>query len=353
MVRDVGSSVGWPTLTKTNYVEWAGIMKVRLQVRRMWEAVQDSNVDHLEDRRALDALIAAVPPEMQFSLSNKRTAKEAWDAIAAARIGSDRARKSTLQALRKEWENLGFKPGEDVDDFALRLNTLLQKMVKFGDATYTEERAVEKLFRCIPEKYKQMARSIESLLDLSTMTIEEAIGRLKVVDTDEPQPPSGPVTTGGKLLLTREQWDPSLGDRKKGEPSSRAAARVASSVRREEAPRAGHKDVPKVTPVEAPRTAPLASPSRHKTTVATTVAGLAIGPMSVGNHDKARLTSHRRRRRRRLCSWRMQALSYPRRLQSQRLSSTSMSQKHMLFSAMAPGRTRLRGGASTPAPPTT
>ena len=39
VVRDVGSSVGWPTLTKTNYVEWAGIMKVRLQVRRMWEAI--------------------------------------------------------------------------------------------------------------------------------------------------------------------------------------------------------------------------------------------------------------------------------------------------------------------------
>jgi hypothetical protein len=34
---------------------------------------------------------------MQFSLSKKRIAKEAWDAIAAARIGSDRARKTTLQ----------------------------------------------------------------------------------------------------------------------------------------------------------------------------------------------------------------------------------------------------------------
>ena len=63
---------------------------------------------------------------MQFSLSQKETAKEAWDAIAAARIGSDRARKSTLQALRKEWENLAFKPGEDVDDFALRLNTVAE-----------------------------------------------------------------------------------------------------------------------------------------------------------------------------------------------------------------------------------
>ena len=133
-------------------------MRVRLQLRHMWDAVQYDDVDYDEDRRALDALIAAVPPEMQFSLSEKVTAKEAWDVIAAARIGSDRARKSTLQALRKEWENLAFKPGEDVDDFALRLNTLLQKMVTFGDDTYDEEKAVDKLFRCVPERYRQTAR---------------------------------------------------------------------------------------------------------------------------------------------------------------------------------------------------
>ena len=184
MVRDVGPGGGWPTLTKSNYVEWAAVMRVRLQVRHMWDAVQYDDVVYDEDRRALDALIAAVPPEVQFSLSQKETDKEAWDAIAAARIGSDRARKSTLQALRKEWENLAFKPGEDVDDFALRLNTLLQKMVTFGNDTNNEERAVEKLFRCVPERYRQTARSIESLLDLSTMTIEEAIGRLKVIDYD-------------------------------------------------------------------------------------------------------------------------------------------------------------------------
>jgi hypothetical protein len=124
IVRDVGPGGGWSILTKTNYVEWATVMRVRLQVRHMWEALRYGNDDYYEDRRALDALIAAVPPEMQFSLSKKRTAKEAWDAIAAACIGSDRARKTTLQALRKEWEKLAFKPGEDVDDFALRLNTL-------------------------------------------------------------------------------------------------------------------------------------------------------------------------------------------------------------------------------------
>jgi pyruvate/2-oxoglutarate dehydrogenase complex dihydrolipoamide acyltransferase (E2) component len=75
IVRDVGPDGGWPTLTKTNYVEWAAVMGLRLQVRHMLEAVRYGDVDYYEDRRALDALIAAVPSEMQFSLSKKRTAK--------------------------------------------------------------------------------------------------------------------------------------------------------------------------------------------------------------------------------------------------------------------------------------
>ncbi|WVZ94373.1 hypothetical protein U9M48_040272 [Paspalum notatum var. saurae] len=109
-------------------------------------------------------------------------------------------------------------------------------MVQFGDDTYDEERAVQKLFRCIPEKYKQIARSIESLLDLSTMSIEEAIGRLKVVDSDEVQPPSGPINIGGKLYLTREQWEACQGDGKKGESSSATGDRKRK-------PRKGRKRV--------------------------------------------------------------------------------------------------------------
>ena len=39
VVRDIGLGGGLPTLTKTDYVEWAAMMRVRLQVRHMWEAV--------------------------------------------------------------------------------------------------------------------------------------------------------------------------------------------------------------------------------------------------------------------------------------------------------------------------
>jgi hypothetical protein len=104
--------------------------------------------------------------------------------------------------------------------------------VQYGDDTYDEERAVEKLFRCVPEKYKQIACSIESLLDLSMRSIEEAIGHLKVIDSDEPQPLSGPITIGGKLHLTREQWEACQGDGKKGEPFSSTGGRKSGKPRK-------------------------------------------------------------------------------------------------------------------------
>jgi hypothetical protein len=175
------------------------VMKVKMQARRMWDAVRYDDADFDEDRRALEAL--AVLTEMHSFLANKRTAKDAWDTIAAARIGSDRARRSTLQKLLQEWENLTFKLGEDVDDFALRLNTLMQQLARYGDNDINEERAVEKFLHVVP-KYSQVAIAIEMLLDFSELMIEEVTGRLKAVDNREQLPPSELVTIGGKLLFT-------------------------------------------------------------------------------------------------------------------------------------------------------
>ena len=44
---------------------------------------------------ALEAILAAVPAEYREPLGAKSSAKEAWEAIAAMRVGSDRAKKAT------------------------------------------------------------------------------------------------------------------------------------------------------------------------------------------------------------------------------------------------------------------
>jgi hypothetical protein len=138
-------------------------------------------------------------------------------------------------------------------------------------------------------------------------------------------------------------------ERRRSSLPRRAAASVASGTRRVEAPKPGREDVSRVAPLAAPPS----TRSRYETTLATTVASLAIGPRSVDSHNAVRPTLHSWRRMSQLCSWHTQASSYLQRHRPQWLSSTLMIREHTPSSTTAPAMTRLTGGASTPAPPIT
>jgi hypothetical protein len=94
MVREV-SGTSWPTLTCTNYGKWAVTMNVKLRAQRLWNAIDKGTDNEEDDISALEAILAAVPAEYRESLGVKNSAKEAWEAIAAMRVGSDHAKKAT------------------------------------------------------------------------------------------------------------------------------------------------------------------------------------------------------------------------------------------------------------------
>jgi hypothetical protein len=83
--------------------------------------------------------------------------------------------------LKQEYANLKFKDGKLVEDFSLRLQSLISKPGSHG-ITIDEEEAVSKYLHSVPMKYIQIALSIETMLDLSTLTIEDVIGHLWAVD---------------------------------------------------------------------------------------------------------------------------------------------------------------------------
>jgi hypothetical protein len=122
-----------------------------------------------------------VPLDVAATIVDKPTAKMAWDAIALWRIGGERVRHATLQRLRGEWEGLTFQPGEQVEDFAVRLTNLMDEMARNGDTDLTEERTVEKFLQSMLKRYAQIINSIETLMDFEQLTIEDVIGRLKLV----------------------------------------------------------------------------------------------------------------------------------------------------------------------------
>ena len=183
------SGTSWPMLTRTNYGEWEVTIKVKLRARRLWNAI-DKGTDNEEDNMsALKAILAAVPAEYREPLGAKSSAKEEWEAIAAMYVGSDRAKKATVQLLKQEYANLKFKDGESMEDFSLHLQTLISKLRGHGVIS-NEEEAVSKYLHSVSTKYIQIALSIETMLDLSTLTIEQATA----------------MTDSGNLLLIEEEW---------------------------------------------------------------------------------------------------------------------------------------------------
>lgn len=73
-------------------------MKVMLQARGLWDAIERGDVNLQEDRMGLEAILRMI---------STQTAKLAWEALKTMYIGNDRVRKAKAQSLR--FDGITFK----------------------------------------------------------------------------------------------------------------------------------------------------------------------------------------------------------------------------------------------------
>ena len=115
-------------------------------------------------------------------LLNKKTVKEAWEAIKTMRLGADRVKEVNAQKLMAEFESITFKPGEAIDDFAIRITKLVTDLRGLGEESITDVRVVKKFLRVVPSRYSQVAVTIEMFKDLKKLSIEELAGHLRAAE---------------------------------------------------------------------------------------------------------------------------------------------------------------------------
>jgi hypothetical protein len=165
-------------LTKRNYYEWAALMCLMLQARGLWAVVSEGASDYTEDRMTLEVIAKAVPPELLGSIASKPSAKATWEAIILRNVGVDRVRKAKASSLKREFDAITFLDGESIDDFAARIGRITNQLTVLV-FEYKEEEIVRKFLQTLPPKFEQIAMSIETLLDLESISVDELVGRLK------------------------------------------------------------------------------------------------------------------------------------------------------------------------------
>jgi hypothetical protein len=165
-------------LTKTNYSDWAALMRVMLQARGLWDAVIVGTTDYTEDRLTLEVIAKAVPSELMGSIASKPSAKAAWESLVLRNVSVDRVRKAKASTLKRKFDSLMFEAGESIDDFGTHLSRITNQLAVLG-FEYKEEEIVRRFLAALPPKFEQIATSIETLCDLDTIIVDELIGRLK------------------------------------------------------------------------------------------------------------------------------------------------------------------------------
>nr|KAJ0210782.1 hypothetical protein LSAT_V11C400185190 [Lactuca sativa] len=196
----------YPMLTKTNYGTWAIKMRVYMLAQGIWDAVEprtsNTLVESKKDNMALTAIYQGIPEDLLMVLAEKKTAKEAWDALKTMYVGADRVKVARIQTLKAKFKALCMTETKSVDDFTTKVTNTVSTLCTLGDKV-DESQVVKKLLRAVSYKFVQIASTLEQFGDLDDMSVEEVIERLKAY---EEQMKSRGENDEWKLLITHKEW---------------------------------------------------------------------------------------------------------------------------------------------------
>jgi hypothetical protein len=145
-----------------------------------------------------------VPPKAQVGLAVKEMVKEAWEMIHSIWVSADKVNEVNIEKLRWEFDNITFKSDECVEEFTMRISPLANQLRLLTDGIL-DKKVVNNMLQSVLDHLKQVAISIETLLYLDALSIEEAAGHLQVVENRRKKKSAVPAQdVGGQLLLTKE-----------------------------------------------------------------------------------------------------------------------------------------------------
>jgi hypothetical protein len=187
------------------------LMQVNFEAAGWWYVIEPGEgeeINYPHDCLALAAILRSVPADMLSSLHDMRTsAASAGEAIKRFRVRVQHVHEANAQQLRRDFGALVWKEAENAEDFANRITGLTTDLRLLSDNIIDVE-VVQKMLQVVPEHLSQVAISIETLLDINNISVEEVTSMLRAVE--QRRKPAPVLNNKGRLLLCEEEWTTKL-----------------------------------------------------------------------------------------------------------------------------------------------
>ncbi|KAF7821882.1 U-box domain-containing protein 32 isoform X1 [Senna tora] len=131
-----------------------------------------------KDQLALAQIHQGVDYSVFGKIVNAKNAKEAWDTLKLAYKGVDKAQKSKLQSLRREYERYEMSGSETIEQYFSRVTDLVNKMRIYRE-NIPDGKVVEKILHTMPIKYDHVVTTIIESHNLEEMSVAELQGSME------------------------------------------------------------------------------------------------------------------------------------------------------------------------------
>ncbi|GJU33283.1 zf-CCHC domain-containing protein [Tanacetum coccineum] len=107
------------------------------------------------------------------------TAKEIWKTLLITHQGNNQVKDNKIDLLVQQYEQFVISEDESIDSAFARFNTIITSL-KALDEGYSSKNYVRKFLRALHPKWRAKVMAIEESKDLTSLSLDELIGNLKV-----------------------------------------------------------------------------------------------------------------------------------------------------------------------------